>query len=201
MSNQDTLASQFFQLTPEASEPAQHPIDLLPEDAFRWYLTGLTDGEGCFHLTNAKSTKQWMAHFVLAMRADESESILAMRRRMGCGNTSQEDHRKKQHPMFRWCVSDSPSLQKIIVPHFERYPLQFKKRRDFEIWREAVAMLYSLAMRWKGHSRRRRMITNADRLKLASLRESLISVRKFNSEKSVLPFVFIDERPCLPFTD
>lgn len=123
-----------------------HSIDLLSDEAFGWYLTGLTDGEGCFALTRSlvkgKRFPKWCTKFNITMRADETKNLRALARRMGCGTLY--EHRQPGvpgNPVTCWSVFRREVLAQVVIPHFERFPLQCKKARDFEIWKSCVLLL------------------------------------------------------------
>src|SRR5262245_41515814 len=138
-----------------------HSIDSLSDEAFGWYLSGLTDGEGTFVICRRDKSKPrngWQTRFAIGMRDDESSNLRAIGRRMRCGifarRQSKAQARQGFHPTLDWVVVRLDDLAGIIIPHFERYPLQMKKSRDFAIWREGVLFLKQVRGQRPKHSRR-----------------------------------------------
>jgi hypothetical protein len=129
-----------------------HSIDLLSDEAFGWYLTGLTDGEGSFLLTRSrvsgKRFPKWCTRFNITMRADETTNLRAICRRMKCGTIYERfSPGCPGNPVSSWQVFRRQTLADVIVPHFERFPLQLKKAKDFVIWKSCVFLLCEISRR------------------------------------------------------
>ncbi len=131
-----------------------HPIKPFPSDIdrdeFGHWLSGFVDGEGCFRLaTQAKSTTNHSrsAVFKIGLRSDEREIIEQIRSYFGIGTISEFHPKANPNPMALYGVNRSDQLKNIIVPHFEKHPLRAKKKRDFEIWRMGVELLFSVRNR------------------------------------------------------
>jgi len=45
--------------------------------------------------------------------------------------------------MMRYKVSSARDLARVVIPHFEKYPLVTQKRADFEIFKSAIGILNS----------------------------------------------------------
>ena len=48
----------------------------------------------------------------------------------------------KDGAVVRYAVNIIDDLKGKILPFFEKYPLQAKKKNDFELWKEAVEIFY-----------------------------------------------------------
>lgn len=128
----------------------RHSIESFPadidRDAFGHWLSGFTDGEGCFALGwavgNRLSRPVPMAYFSLALRMDDWAILALIQRFWGCGGLirSMRTRDEKQHPAGILRVQRVEDVAGILVPHFDRYPLRAKKARDFVTWREGVAL-------------------------------------------------------------
>jgi hypothetical protein len=117
-----------------------------------WWVTGLADGEGSFVATMTYRTRIGsrgqsihsvdISHrFSLALRADDNPTIVKLAQFFGCGHVGDKKAPKSKpdaNPQRIFRVDAKDQLLKIIVPHFERFPLHSKKARDFEIWKEIV---------------------------------------------------------------
>lgn len=175
-----------------------HSIELLPDEAFGWYLTGLTDGEGCFQFRLEPDPRQptwrhWRSEFSIAMREDERPHLEAVVRRVGCGRLYLAKRRKpvgNDKPAVRWQVAEAESLASVIVPHFDRFPLQFKKAADFVIWRKAI-MLFAEGMRRKRFHRGNRgahsRFSEEEHVYFASLADQLQTGRRYKATPAVVP--------------
>jgi len=111
------------------------------------YIAGFVDGEGCFDLQFRRDVRHerinkpvyygWKVQFVIVVRDDDEELLRAIKDTLNCGciHFARGDQ-------VRYSVQDIDTLYNIIVPFFEKYALAGKKRKDFELWTEAVEILY-----------------------------------------------------------
>lgn len=129
-------------------------IQTMSESAFGWYFTGISDGEACFHVQRYLSkTKQgpiprFNARFRIVLRGDDAPALESIARRIGCGRTYRSDYSRRTstirgNPQIEWVVIRASELAEKIVPHFEAFPLQTKKARDFGVWKQIVSLLCS----------------------------------------------------------
>lgn len=176
------------------SEP--HSIESLSDEAFGWYFTGLTDGEGHFGMYRYVNPKTgnvgFGTNFRIAMRMDESEHITAVARRFGCGKLyhksrqSQRDKGKADGDSVSWDVTRINDLFGTLVAHFERFPLQFKKRDDYKVWMPAVVLMHGKSKLprkcWTNAGRTR--YTDEDVKFLEDTYWSLRDVRKYFPKKT-----------------
>lgn len=133
-----------------------HSIDTLSDEQFGWYLTGFTDGEGCFRLglitcrTRMPKYEYVTAEFFIKLRDDDAAILEAIRRRLGCGKIERcrsYGATANGNPQAKWRVCRIFEVADIIVPHFARFPLQAKKAGDFTIWKQAVMLRRSISVR------------------------------------------------------
>ena len=102
------------------------------------WIVGFVDGEGAFTVSINKNhtTKlgwQVFPEFVVS-QGESSKSVLYMIRKFfSCGHVY-INRRFDNHweDMYRYCVRSHADLNGKIIPFFQQYPLQTKKRRDFE---------------------------------------------------------------------
>lgn len=117
------------------------------------YIAGFVDGEGCFGLQFRKDVKHkrpgspvyysWKAQFMITARKDERELFEKIKNFLGCGNIyDQKKYNIRQGDEIHYCVSNLDDLNNIISPFFKKYKLQGKKKNDFDLWTEAVDILY-----------------------------------------------------------
>lgn len=187
-----------------------NPIAPFPADvdrtAFGHWLSGFTDGEACFWLgyNSSKSMVKAigkpyrMAWFTIKLRADDAEILRLIQSYFQCGRfvNNMESGCKipNARPQVGFTVARTPDLHNVIVPHFESFPLRAKKKRDFQIWKRAVAILNSV------HSQRRVALRTSHGVRgvharwsptlgaeFAALVTLLRVTRKINSTPPVMP--------------
>ena len=133
------------------------PADI-DRESFGHWLSGFTDGEGSFLLFAPRmqhcKKKQWgRAEFRIALRSDDAGILRLIQSFFGCGHiTNYHNQRSKipnAKPYSTFYVQNKGDLANIIVPHFEFFPLRAKKQKDFAVWKEAIAFIYSLKKRPK----------------------------------------------------
>ena len=103
--------------------------------AFRldpWFVTGLTEGEGCFCASIAIRPKMKVGlearpSFSLSLNERDRELLGDLQAFFGCGwiRESRADR------TFKYEARSVTDLVDQIVPHFEAYPLCGAKRRSF----------------------------------------------------------------------
>lgn len=113
------------------------------EELDPWYVTGFCDGEAAF--TYSRAGGSFAVYFSLRQREDNKQILEAIHEYFHyVGNiyrakeslpTKNSGHTKPS-AYYRVTVADE---LKIIIDHFDRYPLQSeKKRQAYEVWRQMV---------------------------------------------------------------
>ncbi len=112
-----------------------------------WYVTGLIDGEGCFCLiVNTENKKRkhsistyryWVVDFSLHMREDDRPILEKVQKFFQAGRLNAI----VKHGAVHFNIRDRMDIITKLIPHFEKYPLQAKKQKDFLLWKEAVLIL------------------------------------------------------------
>lgn len=105
------------------------------------YVSGLVDGEGWFMVSLARKGKDktitnFNPKFGINLRIDDKPILDWMRSYFDCGTVV--TYTRPTSPCAIFMVADLYSILRCIVPHFEKYPLRAKKKRDYEIWRQMV---------------------------------------------------------------
>ena len=112
------------------------------------YLVGFVDGEGsfCVSMNKHKTTKfkvDIRPEFEIELREDDAEIIHRIQATLNCGNIYRLEYERYDWlPHVKFRVGKISELQEIVVPFFEKYPLQAKKREDFNIFKVIVDMVY-----------------------------------------------------------
>lgn len=133
------------------------------------YAVGFVDGEGCFcvpisvHKTLVRR-REVRPTFEIEVREDDLPILRKIQRVLGCGKIYRLEFKRyekwKPHVTPRQArgdpersakgrtvervklkVSKLSDLQNILIPFFERHPLQAKKRKSFRIFKRIVRMV------------------------------------------------------------
>jgi hypothetical protein len=165
-----------------------HSITVLSDEAFGWHFTGLVDGEGYFGVGRNRKTKNWGVCFQIEMRYDEIDHITAIKQRMNCGNIHflKTYTRPNAKPCLRWVVSKGLDLANVIVPHFDRFPLQLKKARDFPVWKACVLLYFKVGQR-SGRGPRCKVWTTEENAFMADSMAQLKAIRQYDSQITPVP--------------
>lgn len=132
------------------------PADL-DRDQFGYWLSGFADGEGHFALYTGESvhagytSRHFASCFYIGLRDDDRPILELIQSFWNCGQAIQRKGRAEHgsQPQAAYRVRMISDVRNIIVPHFRRFPLRAKKARDFEIWAQAVELLWTVTRRPK----------------------------------------------------
>ena len=112
-----------------------------------YWLTGFTDGEGCFSISifknkTLKSGYQVFPEFVLTQGAKSLETLEKVKDFFECGriyeNKRYDNHRES---LYRYCVRNKTDLIEKICPFFNEFPLQTAKQHDFELFKQGLEII------------------------------------------------------------
>jgi LAGLIDADG endonuclease len=111
-----------------------------------WFVTGLTEGEGCFCVSfvvrpTMRVGLQALPSFSLSLNEKDRELLGALQAFFECGHVRES----RSDRTVKYEVRSVPELTEYIVPHFEAYPLLGAKRRSFEGLAKVCEMM------WQGH--------------------------------------------------
>jgi hypothetical protein len=107
-----------------------------------YWVTGFTDGEGSFSLKVSKSISTRSGYNVTPEFKIElhNRDILILRKIhafFGIGTINEYADRNKAS----YSVQSAKDMAKIIIPHFDKYPLLTQKQADFLLFKEAINLL------------------------------------------------------------
>lgn len=178
------------------------PTDI-DRDAFGHWLSGFTDGEGCFVLRVGKA--KWQpkgfptACYQILLRCDDRPILERIHAYFGCGSlcTLIRATTPNGKPQTNFTVRKIPDLMGVVVPHFDRFPLHAKKARDYVIWRKGVELLHRVHIRKRvmrhvnGNCRKGcyDKWTDSERDEFASLATALRAQRVFKAPTITPPSV------------
>lgn len=156
-------------------------------DAFGYWLSGFWDGEGHFSI-KVYLPGEYNQYFYcvlgarLNLRADEQPIVEQIRDYWRCGAIRYNKAFGRTKRQVRYDVRDFTSLATIVVPFFHAYPLRAKKRRDFEVWSEAVELAYLVHNRVltpTSKKRGRSRWAEPDMLRLREIEQALSQTRAY----------------------
>lgn len=121
------------------------------------YIVGLTDGEGSFSVyLNPPNKKHGsinyrvQCRYYIKMREDDLPLLEKVQRFWGCGkNYFQKEYRKNQRDNYRFEIFNYQQLKDIVVPFFQKHPLESKRIKDFELF----CKILDLAMKKAHHTK------------------------------------------------
>jgi len=114
-----------------------------------WYTTGLVEGEGCFCITISKHKTKRLGFdprlmFEVEMIIEDKPLLEKLQARLGCGQIYVLSYfRYGWRPHAKFAVKSHKDIFGKIIPFFKKYPLQGKKRRDFEYFCKASEIFLS----------------------------------------------------------
>lgn len=154
--------------------------DDIDRDYFGAWLSGFTDGEGCFFLGTDEGGKHLFRHFDLKLRADDLQVVCRIQSYWRTGHVRVEENNpgSKDKPQARYRATALPSLVEIIVPHFHRFPLQAKKARDFVLWEQGVRLCFEANQRKRRMGYRRGRLPNYTREERTRFLELVAALRE-----------------------
>jgi hypothetical protein len=181
--------------------PEPEPIPAFPADidrqSFGHWLSGFADGESTFILREGyqKDRRQpriiRFAYFRVTLRDDDTESLRLIRSYWACGMMYFSDSirsKTKTNPSASYAVQAVSDLMKVVIPHFDRFPLRSKKMNDFIIWKQGVELMAEIQSRpLVGRLVQGGLMprwTDEERDKFHSLSESLSHQRIYTSLRS-----------------
>ena len=136
-----------------------------------WFVTGLTEGEGCFCASftirpTLRTGLEVRPSFALSLNEKDLPLLEELRGHFGCGWI----RRSKADRTFKYESRSVTELAESIVPHFMRYPLRGSKAHSFA-----------------GFARICEMIGQGDHLDVEGLREIVAIAYEMNLGKRRYP--------------
>lgn len=101
------------------------------------YIVGFVDGEGCFSISlnkNGNRLPEVRLIFEIELREDDEPILHEIRKVIDCGTIYRLEYARyaKWRPHVKLKVSNFADISQKVIPFFKRYPLQAKKRLQFE---------------------------------------------------------------------
>jgi hypothetical protein len=112
------------------------------------WITGFTDGEGCFSVSlikNKTSKCGWQVfpEFVITQGEKSLSALHIIQGHFQCGkifvNKRYDNHNEN---IYRYCVRSVSDLKNEVIPFFERNQLKTAKLNDYKIFKQIVIMMF-----------------------------------------------------------
>ena len=145
------------------------------------WISGFADGEGCFAVTiysrRDKKTPAVQFSFSIGLADRDLGIVKKIRDFFGVGFYAVRKNKDVQNAYYR--CSGPNIIKEKIIPHFEKYPLQTEKRKNYELWKKAIKIWQSelpkktrllklVAIRKKMNPKGRKKTTVWDKKKVVS---------------------------------
>ena len=106
------------------------------------YVTGLADGEGCFSVSFSKRKKMTLGievrpSFAVSQHQRNKDIIFFLQQFFSCGGVRYS--RSDQN--YKYEVRSLSDLITKVIPHFDNYPLQTSKKKDYLIFRQICELM------------------------------------------------------------
>ena len=151
-------------------------------DAFGYWLAGFMDGESCFTIYRNpgfgnREHGSWSCMMSLSLRDDDSRLIRRIHQLTKIGDLLERPSQARAQPQLEWRVRRKADCFRLIEI-LDRYPLQSKKAKDYDLWRQAMML--------RKESKRNDQARDE---RIAQLREELIEGRKYPGEPLVTHYL------------
>lgn len=110
------------------------------------YIVGFVDGEGCFSVSlnkNGDRLPEVRLIFEIELREDDEPILREIQRTLDCGKIYRLEYERyaKWRSNVKLKVSNFSDISTKIIPFFQRYPLQAKKRLQFETFCQVAELI------------------------------------------------------------
>ena len=113
----------------------------MKNDLNPFYVTGFTEGEGSFYVgilpRKMKEGFEVRPSFSLSQNEKDKELIETLIDFFGCGFVRYS----KSDQTFKYEIRSLEDLQHKIIPHFEKYQLQGRKKHDFNTFKKVIEIM------------------------------------------------------------
>lgn len=110
------------------------------------YIVGFVDGEGSFCVSISRKrfrVPEVKLRFEIELREDDEPILIEIQKTLGCGSIYHLDYEryKKWRPHVKFMIGSQRDIKSKVIPFFKKYPLQAKKRKQFEFFCQVVEMI------------------------------------------------------------
>jgi len=110
------------------------------------YLSGFTDGEGCFYIGFSKRKDlplkwQIITEFHLSQNPGGKNVLETFQQRLGCGYLKLNHAKSLKDKTWVLIVKNRNDLKNKLVPFFKKHPLYTSKYNDFTVFVKVLALI------------------------------------------------------------
>jgi len=106
----------------------------LNNDFCRWFV-GYTDGDGCFNVYLNETDSKINLTYKLSQKENNIQVLYYMKKLLGVGKV-----RKDKYGMAHLLIRDKKSLENVIIPLFESFPLKTDKIYSFKKFKKSLSI-------------------------------------------------------------
>nr|YP_009722343.1 hypothetical protein [Morchella importuna]QGN66745.1 hypothetical protein [Morchella importuna] len=108
------------------------------------YVSGLSDGEGCFHIAFTKNSTfkaGFQVRAIFSIQLHIKDLMLLERTKSFFGVGTINIKKGKNAGCAIYSIQSYKELISVLVPHFDKYPLLTKKKADYLLFKSALNIL------------------------------------------------------------
>jgi hypothetical protein len=126
-------------------------------------FAGLLDAESHLAISPNNGGTGWRCHCSVNLRDDDLEILVAYRDKLGLGHLTPVPAHGRSRPQVHWAIASKLECQ-VLTEILDAHPLRGRKRREYEIWREAT-ILWASQRRAAGPGVRARLAKLAEHIR------------------------------------
>ena len=110
------------------------------------YLSGFTDGEGCFYVGFSKRVDlplkwQVITEFHLSQNPGGKNVLEALQQRLSCGYLKPNHAQSIKDKTWVLIIKDRKELKEKLIPFFQKHPLYTSKHDDFLVFVKVLDLI------------------------------------------------------------
>lgn len=159
------------------------------------YLSGFTDGEGCFYVGFSKRNDlplgwQIITEFHLSQNPGGKNVLEEFKKRVECGYLKPNHAKSLKDKSWVLIIKNRTELRGKLIPFFKKHELFTSKRKDFEIFEKVLTIIENGDhLKESGFRKIVNLVFNTERItkKRYSKVDLLRSLRDYMPKSGVMP--------------
>lgn len=175
--NSKELSKNLKQIVPKASR-----------QFIEWFV-GFTDAEGCFYISSLKNVNYVTFKFIIELHKDDIEILYKICEILGIGKVSISGD------SARFTVNKFEEIVNVLIPIFQKFPLQTTKYLDFTCFLQAIMIKNKVGLKGSLSQQEKDIITqmkesmNTKRLIISEKEENLLNQKVSITKWWLLGFI------------